>query len=292
MKNTLTYQNSIQHLLSNVDDGTNKLIVDGTEIPSSTWEGAGTFTIISGSATITIEQIENASNIMLQKVSTNNYKLVDAGAAGKVNLESDVTGTLPIGNGGTGSSAGDSKDLIATFTSADDDSIFNSGNLGAQSAYAWNAVSKLDSGEKHSSLFNKISTMFKNIRTIAKFLGTTDISAIGDGTVSGAIFSLNNSLTNSIKVKTLTSVNASNTNAGYANFRFSMDKNEIPIFIKSTTSGKVLCSTEWAYYGSPLSADYNVWAWVLNVDTNSITKYMFANTTSFDVEIYYYKLPS
>ena len=194
MKNTLTYQNSIQHLLSNVDDGTNKLIVDGTEIPSSTWEGTGTFTITSGSATITIEQIENASNIMLQKVSTNNYKLVDAGAAGKVNLESDVTGTLPIGNGGTGSSAGDSKDLITTFTSADDDSIFNSGNLGAQSAYAWNVVSKIDSAEKHSSLFNKISTMFKNIRTIAKFLGTTDISAIGGGTVSGAISALNNSL--------------------------------------------------------------------------------------------------
>ena len=196
MKNTLTYQNSIQHLLSNVDDGTNKLIVDGTEIPSSTWEGTGTFTITSGSATITIEQIENASNIMLQKVSTNNYKLVDAGAAGKVNLESDVTGTLPIGNGGTGSSAGDSKDLIATFTSADNSSIFNSGNLGAQSAYAWNAVATMASAEKHSSLFNKISTMFKNIRTIAKFLGTTDISAIGGGTVSGAISALNNSLTN------------------------------------------------------------------------------------------------
>ena len=208
MKNTLTYQNSIQHLLSNVDDGTNKLIVDGIEIPSSTWEGTGTFTITSGSATITIEQIENASNIMLQKVSTNNYKLVDAGAAGKVNLESNVTGTLPIGNGGTGSSAGDSKDLIATFTSADDDSIFNSGNLGAQSAYAWNAVSKIDSGEKHSSLFNKISTMFKNIRTIAKFLGTTDISAIGGGTVSGAIYSLNNSLSNKQATLTFTILSA------------------------------------------------------------------------------------
>ena len=101
----------------------------------------------------------------------------------------------------------------------------------------------------------------------------------------------NNSFANSIKIKKLTSVNANNTNAGYANFRFSMDKNQIPIFIKSRPAGVAITVTQWGYYGDPLISDYNVWAWVLNIDTNSTTKYMFANTTSFDVEVFYYQLP-
>lgn len=88
----------------------------------------------------------------------------------------------------------DTKDDTISFTSNDNSSIFNSGNLGGQSAYAWTAVSKIATGEKHSSLLNKVSTMFKNIRTIAKLIGTTDISSIGDGTLSGGISSLKDSL--------------------------------------------------------------------------------------------------
>ena len=50
---------------------------------------------------------------------------------------------------------GDSKDNIVTFTSADD-----------TTSDAWTDVAILTTGEKHSSLFAKISTMFKNIRYI------------------------------------------------------------------------------------------------------------------------------
>lgn len=89
---------------------------------------------------------------------------------------------------------GDSKDNTTTFTSSDNASIFNSGNLAGQSTYAWSGVSKIATGEKHSSLFNKVSIMFKNIRTIAKLIGTTDISAIGGGTVTGAISQINSDL--------------------------------------------------------------------------------------------------
>lgn len=90
----------------------------------------------------------------------------------------------------------DTKDDTISYTSNDNSSIFNSGNLGGQSTYAWTAVSKIATGEKHSSLLNKVSTMFKNIRTIAKLIGTTDISSIGNGTLSGGISALNNDLTN------------------------------------------------------------------------------------------------
>ena len=50
---------------------------------------------------------------------------------------------------------GDSKDNTVTFESSD-----------ASTADAWTDVAVLATGEKHSSLFSKISTMFKNIRYI------------------------------------------------------------------------------------------------------------------------------
>jgi len=100
----------------------------------------------------------------------------------------------------------DSKDNTVTYTSADDVSIFNSGDLGGDSDYAWAPVAKIDSAEKHSVLFNKVSTMFKNIRTIAKLIGTTDISAVGDGTVSGAIGTLSSDLSEKVSTSKLSSL--------------------------------------------------------------------------------------
>lgn len=76
------------------------------------------------------------------------------------------------------------KDSTVSFTSDDN-----------EKPTKWTDVSVLKSGEKHSSIFNKISTMFKNIRWLYKMLGTADISAIGGGTVTGAISALNTNLT-------------------------------------------------------------------------------------------------
>ncbi len=75
---------------------------------------------------------------------------------------------------------GDSKDNTASFTSAD-----------SLTPAAWADVPVLATGEKHSSILNKISTMFRNIRWLYKMLGTTDIASIGGGTLTGAISNLN-----------------------------------------------------------------------------------------------------
>lgn len=80
---------------------------------------------------------------------------------------------------------GDSKSNTVTFTSAD-----------STSPTAWTDVAALASGEKHSSLFNKISTMFKNVRYLYKMLGMTDISGIGNGTVTGGLSALNSNFSN------------------------------------------------------------------------------------------------
>ena len=77
----------------------------------------------------------------------------------------------------------DTKNDVTTFTSED-----------STTAESWTDVEVLSSGEKHSSLWKKVSIMFKNIRYLKNFLGNNDISAIGDGTVTGAVNTLNDKL--------------------------------------------------------------------------------------------------
>ncbi len=74
---------------------------------------------------------------------------------------------------------GDSKSNVVTFTSND--------SLTGDST----APSLLTSGETHASIFSKVSTIFKNVRWLLSKMGTTDISAIGNGTVTGALSTLN-----------------------------------------------------------------------------------------------------
>lgn len=98
---------------------------------------------------------------------------------GNVVLTAEDVGAVPTG--------GDTANNVVSFTSSD---------VADGSASAWTTVSKLSSGEKHSLVFAKVSQMFKNVRYLYKILGTTDISKIGNGTCTGAISSLNNSLAN------------------------------------------------------------------------------------------------
>ena len=103
---------------------------------------------------------------------------------------------LTAENVGAVSTGGDTAENTATFTSSD---------VADGSASAWTTVSKLSSGEKHSSIFAKVSQMFKNVRYLYKMLGTTDISKIGNGTCTGAISSLNSGLANKYFIKIMKS---------------------------------------------------------------------------------------
>ena len=58
----------------------------------------------------------------------------------------------------------------------------------------WTTVSQLTSSWSLNSLFAKVSQMFKNVRWLYKMLGTTSISSVGNGTVTGAISTLNTSV--------------------------------------------------------------------------------------------------
>lgn len=92
---------------------------------------------------------------------------------------------------------------------------FTSYDVEDENAKAWESVGVLTSGSTHMTLFSKISQMFKNVRYLYQMLGATDISSIGDGTVTDAISTLNSNLTS---IGTWVSVwnNVAGTYGGYS----------------------------------------------------------------------------
>lgn len=100
---------------------------------------------------------------------------------GNVNLTPENIGAVATG--------GDTASNVTSFTSSD---------VADGSAPSWTNVATLTSGETHTSLFTKVSQMFKNVRYLYKMLGTTDISSIGGGTVTGAISSQNKALAKTV----------------------------------------------------------------------------------------------
>ena len=87
----------------------------------------------------------------------------------------------------------DSTEIPEVVNNSSDDIVtFESGDTTVtEDITDYTEVLAMSSGETHKSLFAKISTMFKNIRYLFKILGTTNISALGDGTVTGNINTLN-----------------------------------------------------------------------------------------------------
>ena len=51
----------------------------------------------------------------------------------------------------------------------------------------WDDVSTISSGDTNSSIFTKLAGMVRNVRWLYSKLGNTDISSIGDGTVTGGL---------------------------------------------------------------------------------------------------------
>lgn len=83
-------------------------------------------------------------------------------------------------------------DAVADADLTDNTVAFTSGD--SSSPTEWTAVDVLTSGLPIKTLFSRISTMIKNIRWLYSKLGTTDISSIGNGTVTGALSTLNGKL--------------------------------------------------------------------------------------------------
>ena len=121
---------------------------------------------------------------------------------GNVELTPENIGALPEdGNAVSATKAaqdGNGNNIVATYQTKTGNTNNNSVTFTSKDSTAptaWSDVELFKSGETHKSLFNKISTMLKNVRYLYKMLGSTDISALGDGTVTGAIASQNEAFT-------------------------------------------------------------------------------------------------
>ena len=85
-------------------------------------------------------------------------------------------------------------DAMKTADTKDNTVSFESGDELVPATFA--DVELLQSGEKHNSFWRKASLMFKNVRRLISLIGTTDISGIGNGTVTGAISEQNKNIDN------------------------------------------------------------------------------------------------
>lgn len=79
MKNVLIISTTEEELLSNVDDGTNRLFINGSEIPSTDWMGTGNYTATVEGHAITIAKIDVESldglNVSLAKTADYTYEM-------------------------------------------------------------------------------------------------------------------------------------------------------------------------------------------------------------------------
>lgn len=55
-------------------------------------------------------------------------------------------------------------------------------------------LEELTTGEKLSSIFGKLKLAVKNLKSLIGLIGTTDISTIGDGTITGGLSDVNGKL--------------------------------------------------------------------------------------------------
>ncbi|MBO6270528.1 MAG: hypothetical protein J6N19_15475 [Clostridium sp.] len=126
---------------------------------------------------------------------------------------------------------GDSENNTVTFTSSDMADSAVTKNTG------WATVAPLESGETHESFMTKFSKIVKNLRWLYKLIGTTDISSIGDGTVTKALSVLN---ANGVKSITRSGTTFTVTRNDNTTFTFDQQDNNTTYGLASTTANGLL----------------------------------------------------
>lgn len=102
MKNILVISAIEEELLSNVDDGTNRLFINGSEIASSSWVGTGNYTTTVEGHTVTIKKIDTLDgNISLARTADYTYEMRRRTPSSSTGVESIVQTTTSHEDGGT-----------------------------------------------------------------------------------------------------------------------------------------------------------------------------------------------
>lgn len=119
-------------------------------------------------------------------------------------------------------------DVIISSSDISDDIVnFTSYDVSAdEEPVLYSPVEKLTAREKISSLFSKVSKLASNTKYLIKVLGNTDISTIGDGTLTGAVSTLKDSIGTRVKND---SAGIHGLHLSYENKNYSIQKNASPL---------------------------------------------------------------
>lgn len=124
-----------------------------------------------------VSELENDAGYITKSVSnlTNYYDKTDVDKKIDEIPKTDLTNYL--------TKTGDGSNLTAAFEEA-------------------TTLEELTTGEKLSSIFGKLKLAVKNLKSLISLIGTTDISTIGDGTITGGLSDVNGKLEMNIEQKT------------------------------------------------------------------------------------------
>lgn len=116
-----------------------------------------------------VSELENDAGYITKKVSdlTNYYDKTTVDEKIDAIPKTDLTNYL--------TKTGDGSNLTAAFEEA-------------------TTLEELTTGEKLSSIFGKLKLAVKNLKSLISLIGTTDISTIGDGTITGGLNDVNGKL--------------------------------------------------------------------------------------------------
>ena len=117
-----------------------------------------------------VSELENDAGYITNSVSnlTNYYDKANIDKKIEAIPKTDLTNYL--------TKTGDGSNLTATFSEA-------------------TTLDELTTGEKLSSILGKLKLAVKNLKSLISIIGTTDISDIGDGTITGGLSDVNGKLT-------------------------------------------------------------------------------------------------
>lgn len=140
-----------------------------------------------------VSELENDAGYITKKVSdlTNYYDKTTVDEKIDAIPKTDLTNYL--------TKTGDGSNLTAAFEEATN-------------------LEELTTGEKLSSIFGKLKLAVKNLKSLISLIGTTDISTIGDGTITGGLSDVNGKLqTANLYLGDIIKVSANVTTIGWHN---------------------------------------------------------------------------
>lgn len=202
-----------------------------------------------------VSELENDVGYITKSVSnlTNYYDKTDVDKKIDEIPKTDLTNYL--------TKTGDGSNLTAAFEEA-------------------TTLDELTTGEKLSSILGKIKLAVKNIKSLISLIGTTDISTIGDGTITGGLNDVNGKLSIN-KIERITDNKLHNIN--FKNYA------KITAVAIIKTQENMYLSYSFDIPTETLSAAYGYWTqghYKTSSDTSSCVLYMNQSNIRF-VDAYY-----